>query len=69
MTWRVKEGEKSWMTFNGQIQDNNTGLSGSHIKNPWFWSSLVAQQVKDLALSLRWLGSLLWPRNIHMLQA
>ena len=24
------------------------------------WSSLVAQWVKDLALSLQWLGSLLW---------
>ena len=38
------------------------------------WSSLVTQQVKDLALSLLWLGSLLWhgfipwPRNFHMPQ-
>ena len=26
------------------------------------WSPLVAQQVKDLALSLQWLESLLWHR-------
>ena len=38
-------------------------------------SSLVARRVKDLALSLLWLGLLLWsrfkpwPRNLHMLQA
>ena len=38
-------------------------------------SSLVAQWVKDLALSLLWLESLLWrrfwswPRNFHMLRA
>ena len=38
------------------------------------WSSRVAQWVKDLALSLLWLGSLLWymfnlwPRNFCMLQ-
>ena len=37
-------------------------------------SSLVAQWVKDLALSLLWLRSLLcqgfrpWPRNFHLLQ-
>lgn len=37
------------------------------------WSSLVVQQVKELALSLQWLGSLLWrrfdswPGNSHML--
>ena len=36
-------------------------------------SSLVVQRVKDLVLSLQWLGSLLWcgfhpwPRNFHML--
>ena len=36
------------------------------------WSSLVAQWVKDPALSLQWLCSLLWrrfspwPRNFHM---
>ena len=35
-------------------------------------SSLVAQGVKDLALSLQWLGLLLWhrfnpwPQNFHM---
>ena len=29
-------------------------------KNALFWSSLVVQQVKDLALSLQWLSSLLW---------
>ena len=28
-------------------------------------SSLVAQQVKDLALSLLWLRFNLWPRNFH----
>ena len=39
------------------------------------WISLVAQQVKGLALSLQWLGLLLWcrfdiwPQNFHMLQA
>ena len=39
------------------------------------WSSQVAPQVKDLALSLHQLGSLLWcgfspwPRDFHMLQA
>ena len=39
------------------------------------WSSFVAQQVKDLALSLQWPGSLLWcwfdpwPRNFCMPQA
>ena len=39
-----------------------------------FRSSLVAQQVKDLALSVLWLGSLLWhgldprPWNFHVLQ-
>ena len=38
------------------------------------WSSLVAQWVKDLALSLLWLGSLLccrlssWPPNFCMLR-
>ena len=38
-------------------------------------SSLVAQWVKDMALSLEWLGSLLWlgfdpwPRNFHVSQA
>ena len=38
-------------------------------------SSLVAQQVKGLVLSLQWLGSLLWrwmdswPANIHMVWA
>ena len=38
-------------------------------------SSLVAQQVKEPALSLLWLGLLLrcgfdpWPRNFHMQQA
>ena len=37
-------------------------------------NSLVAQQIKDLALSLQRLGSLLWhrvdpwPRNFHMPQ-
>ena len=31
-------------------------------------SSLVAQPVKDPALSLQWLWSLLWPRNFYMLQ-
>ena len=37
-------------------------------------SSPVAQKVKDLALSLQWLGLLLWsgldpwPGNFHMLQ-
>ena len=40
-----------------------------------FRSSLVAQQVKDLAWSLLWLGLLLWlgfdpwPGNFHMAQA
>ena len=44
----------------------------------WWWlrkgSSLVAQWVKDLTLSLQWLGSLLWlgfdpwPGNSHMPQ-
>ena len=35
----------------------------------------MAKQVKDLALSLKWLGSLLWhgfdpwPENFHMLRA
>ena len=39
-----------------------------------FWSSLVVQQVKDLALSLQWLRSLLWHRldpwlvNFHVQQ-
>lgn len=39
------------------------------------WSSLVAQQVKDLGLSLLQHGLLLkcefhpWPENLHMLQA
>lgn len=37
------------------------------------WSFLVAQQVKDMALSAQQLGLLLlhrfnpWPRNLHML--
>ena len=37
-----------------------------------YWSSLVAQQVKDLALSLLWYWLLLWygfdpwPGNFHM---
>ena len=26
----------------------------------FYWSSLISQQVKDPALSLLWLGSLLW---------
>ena len=44
------------------------------MKMPSPWSSLVVQQVKDLALSLQWLWSLLWhgfdpwPRNFHMPQ-
>ena len=39
------------------------------------WSSLVAQRVKDLALSLMWLWLLLWcgfdpwPGNFHVLWA
>ena len=39
------------------------------------WSSLVAQQVKDLVLSLQWLGLLLWhgfdpwPENFYILWA
>lgn len=38
-------------------------------------SSLTAQHTKDLVLSLKWLGLLLWrrfnhqPRNFHVLQA
>ena len=28
-------------------------------------SSLMAQQVKDLVLSLPWFGSLLWPKNLR----
>ena len=44
----------------------------SHIRIPTLGSSLVAQQVKDLALSLLWLRSLLrhgldpWPRSFCM---
>ena len=34
------------------------------IKSTFLWSSLVAQQVKDLALSLLWLGSILWHDSI-----
>ena len=33
-----------------------------------FWSSLVAQQVKDLALSLIWHGFDPWLGNLRMLQ-
>ena len=33
------------------------------------WSTLVAQWVKDSALSLLWLGFDPWPRNFRMLQA
>ena len=44
-------------------------------KNNISWSSLVAQWVKDLVLSLQWPRVLLWlkfypwPRNFHMPQA
>ena len=34
-----------------------------------FWSSLVAEQVKDLTLSLLWHGFDLWPQNFSMPQA
>ena len=43
-----------------------------YYQNKGFYSSLVMQWVKDLALSLLWLGSLLWrrfdtwPGNFHM---
>ena len=30
------------------------------LRNKWIWSSLVVQWVKDLVLSLQWLGLLLW---------
>jgi len=33
-------------------------------KKEHFWSSLVAQQVNDQALSLLWLSSLLWVGSI-----
>ena len=45
------------------------------LKNKKYWSSLLTQQVKDPALSLQWLRSLLWrgfdpwPRNFRMPQA
>ena len=32
------------------------------------WSSLVTQQVKDLVLSLLWLGFEPWPRAFYMPQ-
>ena len=35
-------------------------------KNNKKWSSLVAQQVKDLALSLLWCRFDPWPGNFHM---
>ena len=34
----------------------------------WWRSSLVAQQIKDLAWSLLWLRFAPWPRNFHMPQ-
>ena len=39
------------------------------IKIQRFWSSLVAQQVKDLALSLLWCRFDPWPKNSCMLGA
>ena len=51
-------------------------LQYRYSQSTWFRSSHIVQQVKDLALSLQWLGSLLWhrtnslwPGNFCMLQA
>ena len=37
------------------------------VKMSW-WSSLVVQQVKDVALPPLWNGFNPWPKNFHMLQ-
>ena len=60
---------KEWISL-GQLFLHLPG-EGSH-KNKAFWSSLVAQWVKDLILSLQQLRSLLWcgldpwPRNFSV---
>ena len=67
--WPLRVTYMRW--FNGNVSRR---FFNSPFKIGRDWSSLVAQSVKDLVLSLLWLGSLLWCmfnpwlRNLHIPQ-
>ena len=53
-----------WRVF---FSGNQTVINNVLQKRSLLWSSLLAHQVKDLALSLLWHGFDPWPGNFHML--
>ena len=73
----LKAFDKIWHPFMIKTL-TKVGIYRGNISQPnigHLWSSLVAQQIKDLVLSLQWLRLLLWrgfdpwPGKFHMLQA
>ena len=63
--WCSRRGEISLFKISFKWQRTWSYFCGRHtfpVKNKFDWNSLVAQRVKDLALSLLGLGSLLWCR-------
>ena len=63
--WLVGGWVDWFFTFDAFIKASYICKNGK-VKNSVYRSSLVAQRVKDLALSTLWLQSLLWPGNFPM---